>query len=274
MPGEELTDALRAAGTLHDNGFPTILTKLGENIDQQSEAEAVAQHYIEVLDQVHSRSLDSFISVKLTQLGLDIDRELCYKLVRHLASRAKQQGNSVWIDMEQSRYVDHTIGLYERARTEFDNIGICLQSYLYRTEADLKRLLSINARIRLVKGAYKEPADIAFPKKADVDAMFLTLAQQLLEHTRSTNILHGIGTHDVRLIRKLIGIAQRKGMQPHEYEFQMLYGIRTSDQERLRKEGFRVRVLISYGSYWYPWYMRRLAERPANVWFVLKNMFA
>jgi proline dehydrogenase len=272
MPGEELGDAVDAASTLRNNGFPVILTKLGENILRRNEAEAVAAHYMEVLEQVSGRSIDAFISVKLTQLGLDIDRELCFNLVRRLALKAKQHGTALWIDMEQSRYVDLTIGLYEQARAEYDSVGICLQSYLYRTEADLKRLLSVNARIRLVKGAYNEPAAIAYPKKVDVDASFFLLAQRLLEHTRATKTVHGIGTHDITLIRRIIKHASTAGMSPDQYEIQMLYGIRTGDQEQLRKEGFRVRVLISYGTYWYPWYMRRLAERPANVWFVVKNV--
>jgi proline dehydrogenase len=273
MPGEELEDALAAAEILQAKELPAILTRLGENILDLTEAERVTSHYLNVLEQVHRRKLDCYVSVKLTQMGFDIDKEQCYLLFRQLTAKAREFGNLVWIDMEQSTYVDDTLAFYERARREFDNVGVCLQSYLYRTDTDLQRLISLHARIRLVKGAYKEPANIAYPKKLDVDESFFRQTCLLLQHTRATGTVHGIGTHDIKLINRIIDEAKREKMSPDQYEFQMLYGIKAWDQERLRQEGHRVRVLISYGSYWFPWYMRRLAERPANVWFVVKNVF-
>lgn len=273
MPGETLEDALAACTQLQSRTLPTILTRLGENITEWDEAQEVASHYLHVLDEVSARGLDTSISVKLTQLGFDIDRVRCTDLVRTLAERAARLNNLVWIDMEQSRYVDATLELYETVRREFRNVGVCLQSYLYRTDRDLEHLLAIDARIRLVKGAYKEPSTIAYKRKADVEKSYFRQASLLLQHTKRTAMVHGIGTHDMRLIESIKTEARRIGLTQEQYEFQMLYGIRTADQERLRRDGYRVRVLISYGSYWFPWYMRRLAERPANVWFVLKNAF-
>lgn len=273
MPGEQLDDALTAAATLQSEDLPTILTHLGENIAELREAENVTNHYLDVAEQVHQRQLDSYISVKLTQMGFDLGGDRCYGFFRQLAAKAKELKNIVWIDMESSAYVENTIEFYERAKSEFENTGLCLQSYLYRTERDLADLLTEGSRIRLVKGAYKEPASIAMPKKQDVDENFFLCAQKMLAHTRSTGIVHGIGTHDMKLVRRIIEEANQMGLPREKYEFQMLYGIRSADQRQLRAEGYRVRVLISYGTYWYPWYLRRLAERPANVWFVLKNIF-
>lgn len=273
MPGEHLEDALAAAEKLGQNGLPAIFTKLGENITDMKEAEAVTQHYFEAIEKLQRRYLDCYISVKLTQMGFDIDKEACYGLFVRLAKRAKELKNLVWIDMEGTKYTGETIDFYGRARGEFDNIGLCLQSYLYRTKSDLDRLLKISPLIRLVKGAYMEPPNLAMPGKTDVDASFFTLAQNLLRNTVDTGRVHAIGTHDRNLVSMIIREAKRLGLKYDKYEFQMLYGIQTGEQEKLRREGHRVRVLISYGSFWYPWYMRRLAERPANVWFVVKNLF-
>jgi proline dehydrogenase len=272
MPGETLDDALAACASLGMRKLPTILTRLGENIVHWSEAEQVTGHYLHVLEEVAARGLDTFLSVKLTQLGFDIDRARCYEQFRKLAREAAKRGNLVWIDMEQSRYVDATIELYKNALKEFGNVGLCLQSYLYRTDKDLEQLIELDARIRLVKGAYREPPSIAYKKKSDVDESYFRQALLLLQHAKQTSTVHGIGTHDMRLIRKISREAQRINLPNDRYEFQMLYGIRTGDQDQLRAEGYRVRVLVSYGPYWYPWYIRRLAERPANVWFVVKNL--
>ncbi len=274
MPGEQLEDALTAAAALQSEGLPTILTHLGENISELREAENVTNHYLDVANQVSQRHLDSYISVKLTQIGFDIDTEACYKFFTQLATRARELGNLVWIDIESSAYTEGTIEFYRRAKKQFENTGVCLQSYLYRTERDLMELLAEGSRIRLVKGAYKEPPSIAMPKKQDVDENFFVCARKILAHTQSSGIVHGIGTHDMKLIRRIIEEANRMGLPREKYEFQMLYGIRSADQRQLRSEGYRVRVLISYGTYWYPWYLRRLAERPANVWFVVKNLLA
>lgn len=273
MPGERLEEALAAAEKLGEKGLPAIFTKLGENVTEMKEAEAVTQHYLEALEKLQRRYLDCYISVKLTQMGFDFDKEACYRLFIGLAKRGKEAKNLVWIDMEGTRYTGETIEFYERVRSEFDNVGLCLQAYLYRTKSDLDRLLKISPLIRLVKGAYMEPPNLAMPEKAAVDASFFTLAQNLLRNTVDTGRVHAIGTHDRNLVSMIIREAKKLGLKPDKYEFQMLYGIQTAEQERLKREGHRVRVLISYGSYWYPWYMRRLAERPANVWFVMKNIF-
>lgn len=273
MPGERLEDALAAAGKLGEKGLPAIFTKLGENITDMKEADAITQNYLEALEKLQRRYLDCYISVKLTQMGFDIDKEACYRLFIRLAQRAKEVKNLVWIDMEGTKYTGETIAFYERARGEFDNVGICLQAYLHRTKNDLDKLLKISPLIRLVKGAYMEPPNLAMAGKTDVDGSFFTLAQNLLRNTIDTGRVHAIGTHDRNLISMIIREAKKLGLKPDKYEFQMLYGIQSGEQERLRREGHQVRVLISYGSFWYPWYMRRLAERPANVWFVVKNLF-
>lgn len=274
MPGEQLEDALAAAEALARQGMGTLLTRLGENVASEEEANQTARHYTTVLDAVRQRGLDAEISVKLTQLGLDLSRELCY---RHLASLIEYAGPTsvVWIDMEASPYVDVTLELYRRARAAFPNVGVCLQAYLYRTADDLASLLPLAPAIRLVKGAYREPAHIAFPRKRDVDENYYVLASRLLApEARRAGVRAGIATHDRNLIRRIEVLAASDGLRKQEVEFQMLFGIQRSEQLRLAQEGYRTRVLISYGSCWFPWYMRRLAERPANLTFVLKNIFS
>jgi proline dehydrogenase len=272
MPGEELDDALAAAAALQAAGLSTVLTKLGENVADLAEAEEVAAHYREVLARVPQRGLDCQISVKLTQLGLDIDAARCHAHLRALVESAAAQGNFVWVDMEQHGYVDATLDLYRQIRTDFANVGVCVQSYLYRTARDLDALVRMGGAVRLVKGAYREPADVAYPRKADVDASFLTLATRMIDgEARAAGFRAVFGTHDTRLIEAIQAHGAATGVPKDAYEFDMLYGIQRGVQERLAAAGYRVRVLISYGSYWFPWYMRRLAERPANVWFVAKS---
>jgi proline dehydrogenase len=269
MPGETVEEALAAAAAMHPLGIRSVLTRLGENVADWSEAEAVVRHYHEVLERVPAGG-EAEISVKLTQLGLDLDRERCYGHVRELAEHALKRGNFVWIDMEQSSYTDATLETLRRVRTERPNVGVCVQAYLYRTEKDVAALLPTGAGIRLVKGAYAEPPNVAFPRKADVDARYLELAQILVgEEARRCGVRPVFGTHDGKIIRALEAHAQGKGSP---LEFHLLYGIRRAEQERLARAGHRVSVLISYGSYWFPWYMRRLAERPANVLFVAKSL--
>ncbi|MEK6757367.1 MAG: proline dehydrogenase family protein [Bacteroidota bacterium] len=273
IPGEHLDDALQAAGRLSHQSINTVFTHLGENVTQREEAKAVADHYVHALDEIHKHNLDAYISLKLTQLGLDLSEDICLQNLKPIVERAKSLNNVVWIDIEQSPYVDRTIAVFRTIRNEFSNVGLCLQSYLYRTQHDLEDLLPTSPAIRLVKGAYKEPPSIAFKKKADVDANFFRLAKTLLE-----NVKHGvkvaIGTHDMRLIRAVQQEAERLGVRKADYEFQLLYGIQTGAQQRLARDGYRTRVLISYGSFWFPWYVRRLAERPANVFFVLRKLFS
>ena len=274
MPGEQIDDALRAAAELKPQGITTILTKLGENLTGVDEAEQVTLHYLDVLDRIDVSGLDAHISIKPTQLGLDLDRALCERNLDRLIERADALGNFVWIDMESSAYVDRTIDLYRRSRAKTARVGIALQAYLYRTEKDLESLVPLGAAVRIVKGAYLEPPEIAFPKKADVDANYFKLCTRLLapDAGKSSALLH-IATHDIPLADRLAAYIHDHRVPASAYEFAMLYGIQRGQQARLAREGRRLRVLISYGEYWFPWYMRRLAERPANMWFVVRTMF-
>jgi proline dehydrogenase len=274
MPGERMEDALEAAGRLRSENITTILTHLGENLTRADEAEEVTQHYLSLLERVKASGLDAEISVKPTQLGLDLDRALCQRNLERLIDRAGALGNFVWIDMESSPYVDPTLALFRAARTRAANVGIALQAYLRRTAADIEQLLPLGCAIRLVKGAYLEPPDVAFPKKSEVDDNFYRLACRMLStEARNRGTLLHIATHDPVLVERMETFIAQNGVPPSAYEFAMLYGIQRGLQQRLASSGKRLRVLISYGEYWFPWYMRRLAERPANVMFVLKNMF-
>jgi proline dehydrogenase len=272
MPGEEIDDALRAAATLKGEGFTTILTKLGENLTGWRRPSRSRSTISTSFDRV-AAGLDAQISVKPTQLGLDLDRDLCQRNLERLLERAEQRNNFLWIDMESSPYVDPTIELYRRARGRSARVGLALQSYLYRTAKDIEDLIPLGPAIRMVKGAYLEPADVAYPKKSDVDESFYRLCARLMgaDARQSGTLLH-IGTHDPALIDRLIAHIDQHGVPPSAYEFAMLYGIQRAQQVRLAAAGQPTRVLISYGEYWFPWYMRRLAERPANVWFVVKSM--
>jgi proline dehydrogenase len=273
MPGEELEDALRAAEELRTASIGTIFTHLGENIADAGEAKRVAEHYVRMLESIRERGLDTCASVKLTQLGLDIDQALCLEHVRSIAAKAAGIGTMLWIDIEQSSYVDRTLGVYRELRPAFPNLGVCLQSYLYRTMDDLVSLLPLEPAIRIVKGAYKEPPSVAYPHKADVDENYFSLAALMLENRPRRKVTIGIGTHDTVLLGRIQDEAVRLGLTKDAYEVQMLYGIKAETQLRLAREQYRVRSLISYGSFWFPWYVRRLAERPANVGFVVRSMF-
>jgi proline dehydrogenase len=273
MPGEDLDAALEAATGLKGRGFGSVLTQLGEAISDAAEARAVHAHYVEVVAQIRRRTLPALISVKPTQLGLDLDAAACAEAIVDLAVRAAP--DVVFIDMEDSAYVDPTLQLFRRVREHRDNVGVCLQSYLRRTPADLEALLPLNPAIRLVKGAYAEPPDRAFPRKADVDAAYLSLATRLIDHAAAGKAPAPVlGTHDVRLIAECQRRAAAAGLDRRACEVHMLYGIRAAEQERLVSQGHVVRVLISYGRAWFRWYMRRLAERPANVWFVVRSVVA
>ncbi len=274
MPGEHIEDALRAARELAPQKITTILTRLGENLTTAAEFDEVTAHYLDVLDRIAASGLDAHISVKPTQLGLDLDPALCEKNLERLIARAGERRTFVWIDMEGSPYVDRTIALFRRMRQRTDLVGIALQAYLYRTREDVESLIPLGAAIRIVKGAYLEPPAIAFPKKADVDANFFELCTRLLasDARRPGALLH-IATHDVPLAGRLAAYIAQHDVPSSAYEFAMLYGIQRGQQARLAAEGRRLRVLISYGEHWFPWYMRRLAERPANVWFVLRTIF-
>ena len=271
MPGESFEDALAASRAL---GVGTVLTRLGENLRNAAEAADVARHYREVLDRVRQEALDVEISVKLTQLGLDFSREECERHLQALAEHARTLGNWVWVDMESTAYTEVTLEVFRKLCAAFPNTGLCVQSYLYRTADDVESLIALGAGIRLVKGAYKEPPDKAFPKKEDVDENFYRLAERLLSaEAREKGVRAIFGTHDPVLIRRIEALGRSLGLSPGEIEFQMLFGIGRSEQLRLAAAGYRFRVLISYGEAWFAWYMRRLAERPANVLFVLKSLF-
>jgi len=273
MPGERLEDAMTAAAAQERQGIRTIFTKLGENLTRVEDAEEVTLHYLEVLDTVQAAGLDAQISVKPTQLGLDLDNELCFRNLQRLVDRADERKNFVWIDMESSPYVDPTLDLYRRTRARSARVGIAIQAYLYRTEKDIESLLPLGAAIRMVKGAYLEPPDVAYPKKADVDENFYTLSCRLLgeEARRAGGLLH-MATHDPVLVDRLTAFIDANQVPTSAYEFAMLYGIQRQLQQRLIAARRPMRVLIAYGEYWFAWYMRRLAERPANVWFVVKSL--
>jgi proline dehydrogenase len=266
-------DALAAAAELQPQGITTILTKLGENLTGVEEAEEVTRHYLDVLDRIAASALDAQISVKPTQLGLDLDRALCERNLDRLIARAEQRNNFVWIDMESSAYVDPTLDLFRRTRAQTPRVGIALQAYLYRTEQDVESLVPLGAAIRIVKGAYLETPEVAFPRKADVDANYFKLCSRLLAaDARKPGAMLHIATHDVALADRLAAYIDQHDVPSSAYEFAMLYGIQRGQQQRIARDGRRLRVLISYGEYWFPWYMRRLAERPANVWFVVRTM--
>lgn len=275
MPGEKLEDALEAAESLRQKRASTVLTYLGENVTTAAEADGVVQHYLNVLDRIRERGLDAEISVKLTHMGLDLGVDLAAANLKRIAERAAVLRNRVWIDMEGTAYTDRTLEVYRKVKQKHANVGVCLQSYLRRTPADLDALLPIGPSIRLVKGAYKEPPELAFPRKSDVDEAFFRLTERLLsEDARKAGAFAVIGTHDPVLIRRITDRAAATSVPKDAFEFDLLFGIGNDEQERLVREGYRLRVLISYGTYWFPWYMRRLAERPANVMFVLRSVLS
>jgi proline dehydrogenase len=274
MPGERVEDAIAAAKVLQPQGINTILTRLGENITHIDEAKEVFDHYLKVIGMVKASGIDAEISIKPTQLGYDQNPDLCYDYCIRLLQQIEATGNFFWLDMESSPYVDGTIALFKRLRAKSDRVGIAIQAYLFRTEKDIEELVALGSAIRLVKGAYLEPASVAYPKKSDVDEHYFKLASRLLQNdnTRPGALLH-IATHDLALQARLQQVIRDRNVAQSRYEFAMLFGIQTGRQQELGRQGIRVRCLISYGEYWFPWYMRRLAERPANVWFVAKNMF-
>ena len=273
MPGETLDDALGAADTLRSKKIGTVFTHLGENIKDRGEAQQVAEHYLEVLKRIREKGLRAEVSVKLTQLGLDLSADLCFEHLNAIIECAEKD-SIVWVDMEASNYVDATLDLYRRVLSVRPNVGICLQAYLYRTKNDLEKLLPLRPSIRLVKGAYNEAAAIAFQRKQEVDENYFELGRQMLRAKKESRCVRAaFGTHDVALIRRLSDCASGEGFAKKDFEVQMLYGIQRAEQQRLASEGCTSIVLVAYGSYWYPWFVRRLAERPANLWFIVRNVF-
>jgi len=274
MPGETFDDMLGAAKSLAPSGIASVFTRLGENVADLAEAQGVADHYLEGIDRIRQLGLDCEPSVKPTQLGLDVNRDKARQHLRDLAARAQSAGSYLWIDMEQSPYVDVTLDLTEELRRDFPGVGVCLQAYLHRTRDDLVRMLKIGAGIRLVKGAYREPPSVALPEKADVDSNYRALGRAMLDDKSRSGVSRIVfGTHDTKIIADLCAHARQTRVPAGQYEFHMLYGIQRGEQQRLAAAREHIRVLIAYGTYWFPWYMRRLAERPANVWFVVKSVF-
>ena len=273
MPGEDPQSALEAATRFRAEGIASEFTRLGENVTTVDEGDAVVEHYLGLLDDIRQRRLDGEVSVKLTQLGYDLDVDRTLAHTRRLAERAAEAGRTLWIDMEGSAYAEGTIAFYERLKATHANTGLCLQSYLHRTPADIQRLLPLSPEIRLVKGAYAEPASIAYQTRHDVDTNYVALAVAMLDAMQAgQKVRLGLGTHDVRLIEQIAEHAVALGLPKTSFEIQMLYGIRMDQQRRFAGDGYLVRDLIAYGEAWYPWYMRRLAERPANVLFALRQI--
>jgi len=270
MPGETVQDALEAAAALAERGLPTMFTDLGENVVTTNEARSVAEHYLHVYDRIAERGLDTEISVKPTHLGLDLDHEATLVNLEELAAKADEHGNWLWLDMESHPYVDATLDLYRKLRTGHDHVGICLQAYLKRTHADIESLLPLDPTIRLVKGAYKEPEALVFRSKDVIDEAYRRLALRIAQGKGRVGRL-ALGTHDVDLIRR---IAYDAGGN-EGFEVHMLYGIRQPDLLRMGADGYATRSLIAYGTFWYPWYMRRIAEKPvANTLLALRNLVA
>jgi len=270
LPGEGFDSALKAAVEFRSKNIGALFTLLGENIGDLADANKVVEHYEEVL--AASMEVQAEISVKPTQLGLDIDEDATYANLQRLARAAAKANSFLWIDMEGSAYTDRTIALYRRLRAEAPRVGVALQAYLYRTVSDLATLMPLRPAIRLVKGAYSESQDVAFVRKRDVDANYLALCVYMLPEVKRRKMRLVLATHDVELIARAWRFAQALEMVRSEVEVAMLYGIRTDEQERLAREGFALRDLIAYGDAWYAWYLRRLAERPANVWFVARQL--
>lgn len=273
MPGETAEAALDAGVMFRADGISSMFTRLGENITRLDEGDETAEHYLALMGDIQARDLDGEVSVKLTQLGFDLDVDRTMAHAVRLAERAAETGKTLWIDMEGSSYTEGTVAFYERLKRDHANAGLCLQAYLRRTAADIQRLLPLDPQIRLVKGAYAEAATIAYQTRHDLDANYVALAVSLLEGVRAgRKVRLGLGTHDVRLIEQIAEHASAMGLPKTSVEVEMLYGIRMDQQRRLAKDGYLVRDLIAYGHAWYPWYMRRLAERPANVMFALRQM--
>jgi proline dehydrogenase len=269
VAGETLDEAIAAARACNDAGMMASLDYLGENAATTADAQHSRDAYLEVFERIAQEKLHANVSCKLTQLGLDVSVEFCEGLVFSIVERAVAYENFLRIDMEGSIYTQRTVELVKRVRARNPAIGTVIQSYLYRSETDIADLLSYGCRIRLCKGAYKEPEDVAYPSKVDVDANYIRLMQILL----SSGFYHGIATHDPRMIAATIRHAASKQISKDDFEFQMLYGVRTDLQRRLVGDGYRVRIYIPYGRDWFPYFMRRLAERPANLGFLLRNFF-
>ena len=270
VAGETVETAVGAVRELNAHGITASLDLLGESVASATEAARARDTYLESLDRIRTAGVDANVSVKLTQMGLDIDERLCLDHVGAIIGKAQGQSNFARVDMEGSAYTETTLRLFkEQLYRRYGNaVGVVLQSYLYRTEKDVDAMIALGARVRLCKGAYKEPAAVAYPKKADVDASYVRCLERLLARGNYP----GIATHDERILAHAKAYARGQGIPPERFEFQMLYGVRRDLQTKLRREGWRVRVYVPFGTHWYPYLMRRLAERPANIAFIVGNV--
>ena len=270
VAGETIDDAMATVRDLNTSNLSASLDLLGESVLHAEEAQRACRAYLDLLERIHSANANANVSVKLTQMGLDLDEQLCVRNMRAIIGKAKQYDSFVRIDMEQSSSTAKTLQLFtDLFYPEFGNtVGVVLQSYLRRTAADVDAMIAVRARVRLCKGAYQEPEDVAFPKKGDVDANYIACMERLLERGNYP----GIATHDVKIIEHARAFAKQKGISAERFEFQMLYGVRRDLQYRLRREGYNMRVYVPFGTHWYPYLMRRLAERPANIAFITANI--
>ena len=271
VAGETIDEAVAFIRELNADGCSASFDHLNESVANPAEAEQEVAEYLQILSRIDETGINSNVSIKLTQFGLDLGPELAYKNARAVVADAARRGNFVRVDMEASSVTQLTIDIFKRLRAEFElnDVGIVLQSYLRRTYADAQELVQLPARIRICKGAYNEPPEAAFPDKKDVDENYVRVMQLLL----SSGIYHGIATHDPKMIEATIEFSKKQGIPKEAFEFQMLYGVRRDLQRQLAKGGYNIRVYVPYGKHWYPYFMRRLAERPANIWFVFKNLF-
>src|SRR5687767_11804457 len=271
VAGETIDDAVSYIRAINDENCTASFDHLNESVATESEAEAEVTEYLNILAKITETQIRSNVSIKLTQFGLGLDPELTYRNARRVVEEAHKRGNFVRVDMEDSTVTQVTIDIFKRLRAEYglNDVGIVLQSYLRRTYADAQELVKLPARIRICKGAYSEPPEVAFPDKKDTDNNYVKVMQLLL----SSGVYHGIATHDPKMIDATVDFATREGIGKEKFEFQMLYGIRRDLQRQLARDGYNMRVYVPYGKHWYPYFMRRLAERPANIWFVMKNMF-
>lgn len=276
VAGETLDEALDVTRQLNAKGMGVTLNYLGEHVHTEAEARAAADAYTHIVDRAAESQLDASVSVKLSSLGLEMAEEFCYELTRGIVERGKARDIDITIDMEDSRHTDATLRIYHALHDDCqcDNVGIVIQAYLYRTEADMRALADSGARVRLCKGAYKEPPEIAFPKKRDVDDNFAALTRLFLNCEAIANgAFLEVATHDERMIEAAKYHARQNDIGPEAFEFQMLYGVRPRLQEQLVQEGYRMRIYVPFGSQWYPYFMRRMAENPANLWFMVVNFF-
>ena len=271
VAGETIDEAISFIREINAEGCTASFDHLNESVTSAAEADEEVAEYLNILAKIDETGIRSNVSIKLTQFGLGLNPEIAYKNSRRVVEDAHRRGNFVRVDMEDSTVTQATIDVFKRLREEFDlnDVGIVLQSYLRRTYEDTQELLKLPARIRICKGAYNEPPEVAFPNKKDVDENYIRVMKLLL----SSGIYHGIATHDPKMIEATIDFAGQEGISKEAFEFQMLYGVRRDLQRQLARDGYNMRVYVPYGKHWYPYFMRRLAERPANIWFVMKNLF-